>query len=339
MNVKPIFNTIATAFALICAPFVLAQTAAPAGSWPAKSITIIVPYSAGGSLDGTTRLVAQHLSARLGQSVVIDNATGAGGAVGIAKAIAANPDGYTLLMAGDSPFRTDVSVADIKAGTSPYKYDMPKELIPTVLVNTAPMLLVAHPSVAANNLPELVALAKQQPGRLNYASSGIGTIPHLATEMIKAQTQTHMVHIPYRGGTQIANDVAGKQVDLAMMISASALPHIQSKVIKPIAVTGDTRLAALPNVPTVAETTGFQGLKSYNVVSWAGLYAPAKTPAAIVQRLAAEVSEVLKMDVVKTRLQDQAALARGGTPAQFASFIEHDRSQLTKVLQTTSLKE
>jgi tripartite-type tricarboxylate transporter receptor subunit TctC len=207
-------------------------------------------------------------------------------------------------------------------------------LVPIVLVNTAPMVLVAHPSVPANNLPELIAYAKKNPGRLNYASSGIGTIPHLSMEMIKTQAGIHMVHIPYRGGAQIANDVAGKQVDLAMMISASALPHIQSKVVKALAVTGDARLASLPDVPTVAEASGFKG---YNVVSWAGLYAPAKTPDTVVQRLALEVSEVLKLDAVRSKLLEQAVVPRGGTPAAFAAFITQDRAQFMQILKTVSL--
>ena len=312
------------------ASFAMAVAAHAQAAWPsAKPVSIIVPFSAGGSLDATTRLVAQRLAERLGQSVVVDNATGAGGVVGMSKAIAAAPDGYSLLMAGDSPF-----VSPVVAGSSPYRFDVLKELVPVVLVNTAPMILVAHPSVPANNLTELLAYAKKNPGKLNYASSGIGTIPHLATEMIKAKAGVHMVHIPYRGAALIANDVAGRQVDLALMISASALPLIQSKAIKALGVTGDTRLASLPDVPTVAETIGFKG---FNVVSWAGLYAPAKTPPAVVQRLAQEISELLKTEAVRNKLMEQAIVPRGGTPSEFIRFIDQDRAQFTQVLKTVSL--
>lgn len=325
-------NTISLSSATLIAitACMMAGPAQAQAAWPtAKPVSIIVPFSAGGSLDATTRLIAQNLAVRLGQSVVVDNATGAGGVVGISKAIAASADGYNLIMAGDSPF-----LSPVVAGQSPYRFDMLKELIPVVLVNTAPMVLVAHPSVPANNLPELLAYAKKNPGRLNYASSGIGTIPHLATEMIKAKAGVHMVHIPYRGAAQIANDVAGRQVDLALMISASALPHIQSKVVKALAVTGDARLPSLPDVPTVAEATGFKG---FNVVSWAGLYAPAKTPAPVVARLAQEITEVLKTDAVRSKLQEQAIVPRGGTPDAFVNFIEKDRAQFTQVLKTVSL--
>ncbi len=322
-------KTISLSLAALTA-FAMAGPAQAQAAWPtAKPVSIIVPFSAGGSLDATTRLIAQNLAVRLGQSVVVDNATGAGGVVGISKAIAATADGYNLIMAGDSPF-----LSPVVAGQSPYRFDMLKELIPVVLVNTAPMVLVAHPSVPANNLPELLAYAKKNPGRLNYASSGIGTIPHLATEMIKAKAGVHMVHIPYRGAAQIANDVAGRQVDLALMISASALPHIQSKVVKALAVTGDARLPSLPDVPTVAEATGFKG---FNVVSWAGLYAPAKTPAPVVARLAQEITEVLKTDAVRSKLQEQAIVPRGGTSDAFVSFIEKDRAQFTQVLKSVSL--
>lgn len=330
---KRLLPRLATAALALGALAVLPVTQAQAQSaWPAaKPITIIVPYSAGGSLDATTRLVAQRLAERLGQGVVVENVTGAGGGIGFQKALQAAPDGYTLLMAGDSPF-----VPGQESSPNPYKYDVLKELVPVALVNTAPMVLVAHPSVPAKNLDELIALARKQPGRLNYATSGIGTIPHLATEMLARQAQVHMVHIPYRGASQIANDVAGHQVDLAMMISASAAPHIQSKAVKALAVTGEGRLAILRDVPAVAESAGFKG---FNVVSWAGLYAPAKTPPAIVQQLNRAVDEVLKTEAVRSKLADAGAVARGGPPSAFVSFIEKDRAQTLRVLKGISFKE
>ncbi|HSW04809.1 Bug family tripartite tricarboxylate transporter substrate binding protein [Aquabacterium sp.] len=311
---------------MLAGPALRAQPA-----WPARSISFIVPYSAGGSLDATARLVAQRLAERLGQQVVIENVTGAGGGLGFAKAMQAPADGYTFLIAGDSPLNPNAP-----AGGPYYKHDVLKELVPVVLVNTAPMVLVAHPALPANTLGELIALARKQPGRLSYATSGIGTLPHLATEMIKQQARVHMVHIPYRGGSQIANDVAGNQVDLAMLIAASAAPFVQAKTLKPIAVTGERRLALLPEVPAAAETAGF---KDFKVVSWAGLYAPAKTPAAVVARLAQEVDEVLKTEAVRDKLAQQGALAGGGTPAAFISFIEQDRARIGRVLQVTSLRE
>jgi tripartite-type tricarboxylate transporter receptor subunit TctC len=299
--------------------------------WPSKPVTIIVPYSAGGSLDTTTRLMAQRLSERIGQSVLVENVTGAGGSVGIMKAIQSNPDGYTLLMAGDAPLNSSTA-----PGAPIYKHDMLKELTPIALVNTAPMVLVAHPSLKANSLTELLTLAKAKPGALNYASSGIGTVPHLATEMVKQAAKIHMVHIPYRGGTQIANDVVGNQIDLAMLINASAAPYIKAKTIKPLAVTSEKRLSTMPDVPSISETQGLQG---FNVVSWAGLYAPANVSNAIVARLNKEIDEILKTDAVKNRFTDFGAVTGGGPTSAFVSFIEKDRARFTQILKTVSIKE
>jgi tripartite-type tricarboxylate transporter receptor subunit TctC len=198
------------------------------------------------------------------------------------------------------------------------------------------MVLVTNPSMPVKNLSELVALAKRNPGKFSYASSGIGTLPHLGTEMIKQAAGFHMVHIPYRGGGQIANDVAGKQVDLGMLIAASATPLIQAKTLKPLAVTGSKRLALLPDVPTVAETPG---MENFSVVSWAGLYAPAKTSAATIKRLNHEVDEILKTEAVRETLARAGALPGGGTPSVFSSFIEQDRIKMGKILKVTPLRD
>ncbi|NML44138.1 tripartite tricarboxylate transporter substrate binding protein [Ramlibacter sp. G-1-2-2] len=315
---------------LASGPAAHAQAQAQA-DWPNHPITLIVPFSAGGSLDGTTRLLAQKLGERLKQQVIVENVSGGGGEVGFIKTIQARPDGYTFLVAGDSPLNPAAP-----QGGPYYRHDVFKELQPVVLVNTAPMVLVAHPSLPANNLGELVALARKQPGKLTYATSGIGTLPHLATEMLKQQAQIHMVHIPYRGGSQIATDVAGHQVDLAMLIAASAAPFVQSKSLKPIAVTGAHRLPLMPDVPAAAETPGFKG---FEVVSWAGIYAPAKTPPAIADRLAREVDAVMKTADVRDKLALQGAVAGGGTPAAFSAFVQQDRARINKVLQGISLKE
>ena len=317
----------------------LAAASGAAGIWPAtaqtawpraKSISIIVPFGAGGSLDGTTRLVAQALASRLGQSVTVENATGAGGTVGIQKAIAAAPDGYSFLMAGDAP------LVPGGPGQSSYRFDMLRDMIPVSLVNTAPMVLVAHPSVPANNFDELVQYVRRNPGKLNYASSGVGTLPHLAMEMVKRKAGLHIVHIPYRGGAQIANDVAGNQVELAMLITASAMPSLKSGAFKALAVTGASRIAALPQVPTIGELSAMKG---YNVVSWAGLYAPAQTPTDVVQRVSQELVELLKTEGVRGRLAEQSIFAQGSTPSGFAQFITQDRAQVQQILQTLSLKE
>jgi tripartite-type tricarboxylate transporter receptor subunit TctC len=299
------------------------------GAWPSRPVTTVVPYAAGGSLDATTRLLAQHLAGRLGQQVLVENVTGAGGLLGMTKVMQAAPDGHTFLVAGDAPLNNAPG-----ADGSYYKHDVLRELQPVSLVNTAPMVLVAHPSIEANTLGELVALARRQPGKLSYATSGVGTLPHLATEMLKQAARIHLVHIPYRGGAQIANDVAGKQVELAMLIAASAAPSIEGKTLKALAVTSAKRSALMLNVPAAAETRGFEG---FDVASWAGVYAPVRTPAAVVDGMNRAIDEVLKLDVVRERLAQAGAVPGGGTPSAFAAFITADRAKVNRVLKDVKL--
>ncbi|MCB2035279.1 MAG: tripartite tricarboxylate transporter substrate binding protein, partial [Ottowia sp.] len=231
--------TAAIAFAALAAPAAQAQPAWPA----AKPITLIVPFTAGGSVDVTARMVADKLSEKLRQSVVVDNVGGAGGTVGVGKAVQAAPDGYTLVMGVDSA----IAIAPY-ANPKAVRYNVARDLVPVGLVNTAPMVLVARPDFPAGNLAETIALAKKEPGRLSYATSGVGTVLHLGMELIKQRGQFHAVHVPYRGGAQIATDVMGGQVDLAMLVSVSAAPHVQAGKLKGIAVTGPARLAILPKV-------------------------------------------------------------------------------------------
>ncbi len=307
----------------------LATSARAQAAWPSRPVTLVVPFAAGGSLDATTRLLAQHLAGKLGQQVLVENATGAGGLLGMTKVMQAAPDGHTFLVAGDAPLNNKPG-----ADGSYYKHDVLRELQPVALVNTAPMVLVAHPSIEAKTLGELVALARRQPGRLSYATSGVGTLPHLATEMIEQAARIHLVHIPYRGGAQIANDVAGKQVELAMLIAASAAPSIKSGSVKAIAVTSAKRSALLPDVPAAAESRGFEG---YDVSSWAGVYAPTRTPAAIVDGMNRAITEVLKLDIVRERLAQAGAVPGGGAPSAFASFITNDRAMVNRVLKDVKL--
>jgi len=217
-------------------------------AWPAaKPITLIVPFSAGGNVDVTGRLIAQRLGERLKQSVVVDNVAGAGGVIGMEKAARAAPDGYTLVLGADSP----AAIARL-VNPAAVRYDTLKDLAPVGLVTTAPMLIVARPGLPANNLADVLRLAREKPGQLSYATSGVGTVLHLAMERVKEQSKTFMVHVPYRGGAQIVTDVIGNQVDLAVLISVTAAPHIHSKKLKAIALTDDQRLPSLPDVPMVA---------------------------------------------------------------------------------------
>ena len=326
---KRIASALATLAALALVAAVPARAQAP---WPAaKPITIIVPFSAGGSVDVAARLVAQKLSERLKQSVVIENVAGAGGTIGVAKAAAAAPDGYTLVMGADSP----VAIARL-VNPAAVRYDPLKDLAPVGLVNTAPMILVARPGLPANTLAEVIKLAKEQPGKLSYATSGVGTVLHLAMELIKDNAKVFITHVPYRGGAQIVTDVVGNQVDLAMLVSVSAAPQIQSKKLKGIAVTDDKRLAALPDVPVVAETAGFKG---FDMVAWTGLFAPAQTPAAVVERLNRELNDVLRSDDVRAKMQEQGAIGGSGSAAEFTRFVQGQQELYARIVKTANIKE
>jgi tripartite-type tricarboxylate transporter receptor subunit TctC len=243
----------------------------------------------------------------------------------------AAPDGYTLVMGVDSP----VAIAKL-VNPAAVRYDTMKDLAPVGLVNTAPMVLVARPGLPAATLAEVIKLAKEQPGKLSYATSGVGTVLHLTMELIKDQARIFVTHVPYRGGAQIVTDVAGNQVDLAILVSVTATPNIQARNIKGIAVTGDKRLPTLPSVPTVAETPGFKG---FDMVAWTGLFAPAHTPPAVVQRLNRELNEVLKSDEVRAKMQEQGAVGGSGSPAEFANFVQRQIELYARIVKAANIKE
>lgn len=315
----------------LLAPGAMAQAA-----WPtAKPITLIVPFSAGGSVDATARLVGQKLGERLKQSVVVENVAGAGGTIGVSKAVQASPDGYTLVMGADSP----VAIARF-VNPAAVKYDALKDLAPVGLVNTAPMVLVARPGLPANSLADVLKLARAQPGKLSYATSGIGTVLHLAMELIKEQGKVDITHVPYRGGAQIVTDVVGNQVDLAMLVSVTAAPNILAKKMKGIAVTDDRRIATLPEVPAVAEMAEYKG---FDIVSWSGLFAPAHTPPDIVQRLNRALNEVLKSEDVRAKMLEQGAISGaaggGNTSADFARFVQREQARYARIVQSANIKE
>lgn len=301
-------------------------------AWPAaKPITLIVPFSPGGSVDFTARLLAQKLSERLKQTVLVDNAVGAGGVIGMEKAVRSAADGYTFVLGADSP----AAIARL-VNPGAVRYDTLKDLAPVALVTTAPMVIVARPGLQANNLADVLRLAREKPGQLSYATSGVGTVLHLAMERIKEQSKTFMVHVPYRGGSQVVADVVGNRVDLAVLISVTAAPQIQSKALKGIAITDDQRTPSLPDLPTVAETEGFKG---FDMVSWTGLFAPAKVPPAIVERMNREVAEVLLMEDVRAKLAEGGATPGKGSAAEFTRFVQTETARYAAIVKAANIKE
>ena len=325
-------HLIASALTLALTWLLLQPLVAQAATWPAdKPITLIVPYTAGGSVDFAARLVAQHLGARLKQTVIVENAGGAGGAIGVARAVRAAPDGYTLVMAPDSP----VAIAGL-VNPAAVKYDAMKDLAPVGLVNTAPMVLVARPGLAIGSMADLVRLASTQPGRLTYATSGIGTVLHLAMEIIKSRAGIDVTHVPYRGGAQIVTDLLGDQVDLAVLISVSAAPNVTSGRIKGIASTAAERLTMLPDVPALSESPGF---KDFEIVAWTGLFAPAGTAQAVIDSLNSELNRVLSMDEVRSKFQDQGAMPGSGSAADFTAFLRREQQRYERIVKDANIRE
>lgn len=319
-------QTLAAATAFAAAPL-RAQAAWPA----AKPITMVVPFSAGGNVDTTARLVAQRLSERLKQTIVIDNVPGAGGLVGVGRVAQAAADGYTLVMAFDGPIAITRYV-----NPQAMRFDPNRDLVPVALTTTAPMVLVARPTLEVQTMAQLVEYARRKPGQVSYATSGVGTVLHLAMEMIKERAKIFAVHIPYRGGAQIATDVIGGQVDLAMVVSVSATPHVQAGRIKALAVTGNKRLPQLPGVPTLDETPLFKGL---DVQSWTGVFAPARTPPAIVERLNAEINAVLQLDEVRGKLAEGGAAVGQLSTTAFGQFVRSEQTRFEKVVKAANIQE
>lgn len=300
--------------------------------WPAaRPLTLIVPYSAGGSVDVVARLVAPKLSARLGQAVVIENVIGAGGAVGVARAVGAAPDGYTLVAGPDSAIAIGRLI-----NPAAFRFDPLKDLAPVGMLNTAPMVLVARPGLPVKTWADFVKLAKAAPGRYNYATSGIGTVLHLTMERLKQQSGIFVTHIPYRGGAQIITDLVGNQIDLAMLVSTTPLPYIRDRSLTALGVTGAERLALLPDVPAFGEMPGLQG---YAMTTWTGLFAPAGTPPAIVARLNEALNAALRDPEVVARLKDQGALPGSGSPDDLGRFARAELERNTRLVRSIDIKD
>jgi tripartite-type tricarboxylate transporter receptor subunit TctC len=301
---------------------------ASAQVYPEKTVRVIVPYATGGSTDSTARLIAQALTAKLGQQFVVDNRPGAGGALGHEMASRAAPDGYTLLFSAAGPLTVTPHTLP-KLG-----YDPVKSFEPIKLVATAPLVLEVHPSVPAKSLQELIALAKSKPGKLTYASFGNGSAAHLAGEMFKSAAGIDLVHIPYKGSGPALTDLLGGQVDMMFDVVVSSLPHIEAGKLRPLAVTSSTRLELLPKVPTMIEA----GVKDYEAGTWFGLLAPAGIDKAKIARLSAAMDEVLQQPELRKTLESQGAIVKGGTPEDFRRFFLSEYARWGKVVKAAGIK-
>jgi tripartite-type tricarboxylate transporter receptor subunit TctC len=316
----------ATFAALLAAALVPA--AAIAQSYPAKPVTFVVPFPAGGGTDIAARVVANKLTARWGQSVVVENKAGAAGIVGTDFVAKAKPDGYTLLIA-------NVGIPSINPVLySKLPYNPETAFAPITEICELPFVLMATPSFAANTPKELVALAKAQPDKVTFASSGSGGSPHLTAEIFQQATGTRMMHVPYKGGGPAMTDLMAGHVNLLFASILEGSGHIKAGKLKALAVTSPKRSPALPDVPTLAEA-GISGAESG---SWVALMAPAGTPQAIIDKIVADVKEVVADAQVKAQLVSQGATPQSSTPAQLQALIDADKARYGKVIRDKGVK-
>jgi tripartite-type tricarboxylate transporter receptor subunit TctC len=304
------------------AALLFASGGALAQTYPAGPVRMVVPFPAGGGVDSMGRIVAQKLTEALGKQFLVDNRGGANGMVGSELVAKAPKDGYTLLMNG----------ANFVTTPSLYKkvtYDPLREFDPISLVSLAPNVLVAHPSLQASSVKQLIAIARARPGDVNYAGSGSGSTPHLAAELFKYMTGTEMVHVPYRGtGPAIAGLLSG-EAGIMFMPALPAVPHVKSGRLKALAVTSAQRLPALPQLPTVAES----GLPGYESSQWYGLTAPAGTPVEILDMLNATVARFMQAPDMRQRMTDSGSVAVGSTREEFARHLRSEFDKWARVIR------
>lgn len=314
--------------AVLLAAALLRPEAASAQEFPTKPIKLVVPFAAGGPADTIARAVAEKMQGIVKQPVVIDNRAGAGGAVGTKAVAQAEPDGYTIGISTAGALAISVSMQEAIG------YDPRKDLRALTLAASVPELLVVGKTVPAKTLPELLALAKAKPNSLNYASSGAGSMPHLAGELLKQYGKVEMAHVPYRGAAPAVTDLLAGQVDLMFMDIAVLLPHVRAGTIKAVAIGSAKRSDSLPDLPTTAEV----GLPQVVADNWYGIVAPPKTPQPIVDKLHAALVASLTSPEVKEKLALQGAVVVGNTPDEFAAYIRSEIDKWAEVVKAAGVK-
>lgn len=292
-------------------------------TFPSKPLTIVVPFAAGGTTDILARIVSQALQQELGQTVIVDNKPGAGGNIGAVAAARAAADGYTLFMGTVGTHAINASLYQ-KPGFDPIK-----DFAPLTRVATVPNLLVANPKQPFKTVKEMIAYAKANPGQLNYGSSGSGSSIHLSGELFRSMTGLDMVHVPYKGSAPAITDLLGNQIAVMFDNMPSAIQHVRSGKLRPIAVTTAKRSPELPDVPTIAES----GVPGYEATSWFGLWTQAKTPAPVQQRLHSAIAKVLKDPAVIKKINDQGGDVVIDTPAEFSAYIKAESAKWGKVVK------
>jgi tripartite-type tricarboxylate transporter receptor subunit TctC len=295
--------------------------------YPSRQIKLLVGYTPGGATDIMARALAARLTESLGQPVVVDNRPGAASNIASEMAAKAAPDGYTLFMG-------TIANATSMSGYKNLGYDTMRDFVHITQTMTAPSVLATNPSFPAKNLKDLIAAAKARPGTYSFASTGIGSSPHLAGELLKLRTGIDIIHVPYKGGSPAMTDLLGGQVSMSFMTALSALPYLQGGKLHVIGVAAHKRMAQLPNVPTIEEG----GVPDFEVSSWNGLFAPAKTPQPIVDRLYEVTAAALKSPQMKEKMEAEGAEPVGQTPAQFRAYVQAEIDKWGKVIKAANVK-
>jgi tripartite-type tricarboxylate transporter receptor subunit TctC len=312
----------------LCGACAVAIAADKASDYPNRPIRLIVPFPPGGGTDIVARAIVTKLTEGWGQQIIIDNRGGAGGVIGADTVAKSTPDGYTLL------FGTPGALVINPLLNSKLPYNAARDFAPVSLLALNPQLLAVHQSLPVANVKELIALAKAQPGRLNYASVGEGTPNHLAMELFKTMTATSIVHVPYKGAAPAVTDLVGGHVQVMFNPMPPLMPHVKSGRVRALAVGSTQRSSALPEIPTVAEA----GVPGYEYVTWYSIVAPAKTPRAIIDKLNARLAAVLALPDVAQRLSVQGAEPRTSSPEELARFIQQDTKRLSAIIRSAGIK-
>jgi tripartite-type tricarboxylate transporter receptor subunit TctC len=314
--------------ALVAAAAAMFSVGAQAQAYPVKPIRLVVPFTTGGVTDTSGRLIAEQLSKRLGQQVTVDNKPGASGNIGTQLVASAEPDGYTLLLGFDG---TLVINPHVFAKTG---FDTLKDFAPVGKIGDAMLILVASPNFPAKTLKDVIALSKSQAGGLSYGTSGTGGTPHIAGELLRQRTGANLVHVPYKGGGQAMTDVMGGSIPLVYTAVAGAVPLVKSGKLHPVAVSSGRRASSLPDVQTFIEN----GVTDFEVNSWVGLLAPAKTPRALIARLNTELNAVLNDPEVRERLNTLGIAATPGSPERFGDEMVRDLARYGQVVKAAGIK-
>ena len=305
----------------------MVAAAAWAQPYPTKPVKIIVPFAAGGPADIYARVIGEKLQAALGQSFVVEDRPGAGAVIGTDAVAKSAPDGYTLLMMSNTHTVNESLLKD-------KPYALLKELVPVAPVNYSDLVMVVHPSVKANTLQEFIALAKANPGKLNYASSGPGTPYHMAGELFKAMAGVDILHVPYKGSSGARTDILGGQVQMMFDAITTMAPNVRAGKLKALGTSGKVRSSVLPEVPTVSEA----GVPGYDAVIWLGIMAPAGTPKAIVDRLNAEITKAANSPEIKKAWAEQGAVPMSMTPDEFGHFLREDIEKWARVVKISGAR-